>query len=291
MAQSARSGVEMAHWTNAIIWRAVNVHNNEMTGFSPKVVEHLGYYVYRLEDPETKRTFYVGKGTGNRVFNHAKNALGTSDNDGILDLKTEEIRRIIDSGRQVSHIIHRHGMSEDVAYEVEAALIDSFDSLTNKVGGHGSNDRGPMSAATIERRYAAPEAHFYHAAVLININRSHSADAATSFDLSHKTGSNIYAAARFAWKISIKRASKCELVLAVSDGIIVGVFKPTKWLWATKENFPEFEPMPKRKGFIGTDAPPEIRAMYENKRVPDIYRKRGAANPIKYVTLGPSQCG
>lgn len=247
------------------------MHSKHISGFSSKVLEHLEYYVYRLEDPETKRTFYVGKGTGNRIFDHARNALSASDNDGILGLKTEEIKRIIDSGRQVNHIIHRHGMTEDVAYEVEAALIDSFKTLTNKVGGHGSNDRGPMTAEQIETQYAAPEAIFRHTAVLININRSRVAE------------SNIYEAARFAWKISMKRASECELVLAVSDGLIRGVFRPVKWLSATEANFPGYEPMPTRKGFIGDEVSQEIRDLYLNKRIPDIYRKRGAANPIKYV--------
>ena len=30
------------------------------------------YYVYRLIDPRTYQTFYVGKGKGDRVFQHVK---------------------------------------------------------------------------------------------------------------------------------------------------------------------------------------------------------------------------
>jgi len=33
------------------------------------------YYVYRLVDPRTLHTFYVGKGCGDRVFQHAKGVL------------------------------------------------------------------------------------------------------------------------------------------------------------------------------------------------------------------------
>ena len=32
------------------------------------------YYVYRLVDPRTLQTFYVGKGCGDRVFQHVKDA-------------------------------------------------------------------------------------------------------------------------------------------------------------------------------------------------------------------------
>jgi hypothetical protein len=51
---------------------------------------------------------------------------------------------------------------------------------------------------------------------------------------------------------------------------------------ATPENFPGIESMPGRIGFEGVVAEPQIRDLYLGKKVPDEYRKRGAANPIKY---------
>ncbi len=39
---------------------------NEM--FASHVADKLKYYVYRLIDPRNGETFYIGKGTGNRLY-------------------------------------------------------------------------------------------------------------------------------------------------------------------------------------------------------------------------------
>jgi len=41
-----------------------------ITSFSQKTIEELGYYVYVYSDPDTHKPFYVGKGKGNRAFDH-----------------------------------------------------------------------------------------------------------------------------------------------------------------------------------------------------------------------------
>lgn len=46
--------------------------------FSPFVQEQIGWYVY-LPDPRDGGVFYVGKGSGNRVFEHAHAALLADD--------------------------------------------------------------------------------------------------------------------------------------------------------------------------------------------------------------------
>lgn len=238
----------------------------EMDSFPPGVEDKLGTYVYRLIDPRNGETFYVGKGRGNRVFAHIREQVEADDPNN----KLRRIRDIHLSGFEVAHVIHRHGMDDRTAFEVEAALMDAYPGLTNIAGGLGNAEFGAMHAMEIIRRYAAPPAVFQHKAMLINVNRS-------------AAETSLYEATRYAWKVSLRKAKEAEVILATMQGLIVGAFIPQDWLDATSENFPGHEPSPGRFGFIGSEAPAQTRHLYVGKRVPDEYRKPGAANPIKYT--------
>ena len=228
------------------------------------------YYVYRLIDPRNGNTFYIGKGKGNRVFEHIKCALKDDEEEDNIDRKYQTINEINRSGLGVLHIIHRHGMDEDTAFEVEAALIDAYPGTTNKVGGKNSSNVGPMNAYEILTTYGAEEVEFKHNVLFITINRS-------------INETSVYEAVRYAWRINVERARKAEYVLAVEKGLIVGVFRATEWKTATEKNFPEKETHNEnRYGFIGEEAPLEIQVIYLRKRIPDRYRQQGAANPVKY---------
>lgn len=243
--------------------------------FDQEVADKLGFYVYRLVDPRNGETFYVGKGQGNRLHAHVREAGKLLDDDE-SSLKLARIRHIQRTGIEVISIIHRHGMDEDTALEVEAALIDAYPGLTNVMGGTGSGDYGPMHALEVIQRYAAEEAEFsQHKVMLISINRS-----IDESDLFHAT--------RLAWRVNLSRASEAEVVLGATRGLIVGAFVPTEWKKATPENFPGIplsESDAKRYGFEGARAPDEVANLYVGKRVPDRYRKKGAANPIRYTWL------
>jgi uncharacterized protein len=236
--------------------------------FPSEVIAKLKTYVYRLIDPRTGETFYVGKGKGNRVFAHIRAEQGLDGDD--LENKLRRIREIHLAGFEVAHVIHRHGMDDATAFEVEAALMDAYSGLTNIAGGNASGDFGAMHAKEIIRRYSAPPAVFAHRALLINVSRS-------ALDTS------LYEATRFAWKISATRARQAEVILPVIQGIVVGAFVAEKWLPATTANFPGRPDLEDRMGFVGREAPPEITGLYLHRRVPDDYRKRGAANPIRYT--------
>ena len=241
--------------------------------FPPGVAKELGYYVYRLVDPRTGQTFYVGKGKGNRVFQHA-NAIDPAnwkdrdeDDDESLDAigaKVKTILEIKNEGLDVIAIIHRHGMDEKEALEVEAALIDAYPGLTNIQNGHGSADRGCMSVEQILRDAKAKEAVFGNRKLLIIKIRTSVILAAGS----------VYEAVRASWKIDEAKAKGLP-VLAVENGIIRGVFSAK---WHLSGNGP-------RKEFDGKPIEETWARDLVGRRIPEAYRGKAEANPIRYVNV------
>ena len=239
------------------------------TEFPSEVISQLKWYVYRLIDPRNGETFYVGKGKGNRIFAHAAGESAdkiaeapitqdSEDKEDDVDLKLQRIRDIRSVGLEVSHVIHRHGIDyETVAYEVEAALIDAYPGLTNKVAGLGSGDYGSRHVEEIIIQYAAKEFEVHERLILIAI---------------HNTFGPLdaYDAVRCAWRINVNRARGYNLVLGHRQGLVVGAFQPDKWLPATRENFPGLFDVdfinpesgsPTRWGFTGIEAEPEKKAL------------------------------
>lgn len=247
--------------------------------FPPGVMEHLGWYVYRLIDPRDGSTFYVGKGKGNRVFAHMRGEVAAVD-DELLSNKLKQLREIRLAGLEVIHVIHRHGMADEkTAYEVEAALIDAYPGLTNIMSGAGSNEYGAAHIKELIATYQPETVVFQHKVLMISVNRS-------SKDV------DLYDAVRFSWRVRVERARKAEFILATVRGIVRGVYIADEWLESTRENFPEmpswdadeeFESTQKsRFGFRGRLAPPDIAKIYLGKKIPDVLRKKGAMSPVKY---------
>jgi uncharacterized protein len=244
--------------------------------FPPGVTDHLKWYVYRLIDPRNGETFYVGKGQGDRIFQHAKAALSaTKDDEDAVDLKFSRIKTICSAGLDVGHVIHRHHIeTADIAFQIEAALIDAYAGLANKVGGHESGDYGCRHVEQIIAEYAAEPFEAREPLILISIARSF-----------EEEGKSIYDAVRGVWRVSLNRAKIFRLVLAHRNGLVVGTFRPTEWLPATKENFSWLaENIPDRFGFVGVPAETAVESLYKGKRVPDEFRRKGAANPVRFIS-------
>ncbi len=254
-----------------------------MPSFSNEVIKELGWYVYRLIDPRNGHTFYVGKGKGNRVFAHAAHALKELElHEDELEYLSEKNQRILDirgSGLEVQHVIHRHGIdSESTAFEIESALMEAYEGLSNIAGGHDNSERGCAHYTEIIKKYAAE--------ILIPRHNLISFSCGTAI----RERKSIYDACRFAWRVNQTRASDREYALAVDRGYVIGVFRIDKWLAATSQNFPGFsfpdsgslecEAWSKRVGFVGERAKDDIQSLYLHTRLPS--SEKGSQNPVRY---------
>ncbi len=244
--------------------------------FDEKTNQNLKYYVYFLINPNTKLPFYIGKGKDNRVFNHMECALETET----CNLKYDQIREIINSNKKLEHIIVRHGLTEKMAFEIEASLIDTFDYLktgiTNIAGGQKSIEKGLMTSDEIKRLYNAERLlEIDNNCIIININKK------------YKRGSGenaIYDATKETWTIDRSKLNGLKYVLSEYRGLIVEVFEVENWYEKERGYLPNSQKFGQTKigfGFIGKVAVENIRNRYVNKSITHI-KKRGAASAIRY---------
>jgi len=237
--------------------------------FGSSVYEKIEKYVYVLIDPRTDRPFYIGKGEGNRVFAHAACALEAP----IVSDKYDTITEILNSGVEVRHLILRHGMTDQVALDVESALIDFCaiinQPITNIVLGHGASAFGAMTTDEVIRKYqAAPLSEIEAGFVLININKTYKRA---------KGQKSYYDATKESWAINKSKIPDLKYALSEYKGFIVEVFKIEDW-YPVKTKDKNGKPRT-RWGFTGIVADVEVRSRYLNKSV---QKTPGAANPIRY---------
>lgn len=246
--------------------------------FDQKTILALGNYVYMLMSSEDNRPFYIGKGKGNRVFDHIEEAINSNKTTDKCDM----IREIINSGATVKHVILWHGLeTEKEALLLESVLIDTLNylghNLTNAVVGHHANEKGVMTTDEIKRMYdALPLDTMGADCVIININgrynRSMGSDA-------------IYEATKEIWRMNPKRNGKMiKYVLSEYRGLIIDVFEVDEWYKKERQYTSGKKKGQKYNGwgFNGHKASQDIRELYINKSIAH-KKKQGQANPITYT--------
>lgn len=244
--------------------------------FDEKTKQNLKYYVYFLIESGTKKPFYIGKGKDDRVFNHMECALESETSND----KYNRIREILNSGKKLEHIIVRHGLTEKMALEIEASLIDTFDYLktgiTNIAGGQKSIEKGLMTSDEVKRLYNADKLEKIETnCIVININKKYE----------RGSGENtIYNATKETWTIDKIKLSELKYVLSEYRGLIVEVFEVETWYEKERGYTPRAKKFGQTKigyGFDGKVANEQIRNRYINKSIAHT-KKKGAASAIRY---------
>jgi len=236
-------------------------------GFLRGMAEKLGYYVYALMDPRDHRVFYVGKGKGDRVFQHAATAL-VVPGESSRTSKLGTIRKIQTAGLSVDVQILRHGLDESTAFEVEAGIIDALRAvgridLTNKARGMDSVARGWTPLTELRAEYAAKRVPIEHRVMLVKINQNYRTG---------MTEAQLYKATREWWKLDPER--RPEYAFAVYNGVVRAVYKIDQKRWAQ-------DPETGRWQFAGK-LDPELNERYKWSDVSDY----ASQNPIRYVNCG-----
>lgn len=247
--------------------------------FKESVKEALQYYVYALVDPRDNRIFYIGKGSGDRVFQHAEASFDENNE----SLKLSTIRDIHQAGLEVAYYIVRHNLTEQEAYLIESTVIDlltykAFNKkcfLTNIVSGHHQWNEGIKSENEINLLYDCEKIAPLpgEKMLLVSMNRTYKQSKA--FGVYKRA--NDYESARKYWAISSDKAAKIDYILGVYRGIVRIVIKLTGFTPTSKgEDGTEFKkPRFEFEGSVITDSP------YLNKDVSDY--PFGSGGAVTYI--------
>ena len=262
-----------------------------MKEFSEKALEHLsGYYVYALIDPRDNQVFYIGKGTGNRVFFHEIQSGKYPESE---KTKLQKIREIEESGHEIKRVIVNWGLTESEAFAAEASLINlinflSGNALTNAVSGH--HVHGAMTVEDYEIMYGAehlrPE-DIQHSILVIKINKLYRQG---------MSAKELYDTVRGHWRASLNtiRTKKIEYVFGVYNQLIVAVYKPDEWHYVHEmidvpriEDY-EVASLERRKNrvyFISREYEQQDKnqKFYLYKSIADLKVNQVAQNPISYL--------
>lgn len=235
-----------------------------------EVISEIKSYVYIYINPNTKKVFYIGKGQGNRCFEHLEENTESQKVKEINDLKKKGKMPIIE--------LLRYGLTDDQASLIESSLIDyvGLDNLTNKVRGLHSKSFGRTSIDDINIKYTADEVKVTDNVIAITINK---------LFYSHITEEELYEATRGIWKLG-ERRTKAKFAFAVFQGVVREVFEINQWhqsgtLKYNTRDSSKFKEM-KRWEFDGKIADDCIRNKYIKKSIRN-YITQGSQNPIRYI--------
>jgi hypothetical protein len=242
-------------------------NTDPITEFPQSVVEEIGYYVYSLTDPLSGKIFYIGKGTGNRIFAHVHEAIGNPEKSDKLDM----IRQIRKAGQTVKYEILRHGMTEKESLEVEAALIDfvGLSDLTNKVSGWRMDERGRMTISEVIATYRAEEVKIKEPALLIIVNRLYQ---------QNMEPERLYDVTRGDWVLGSRR-NKAKFAFSVYRGLVREVYEISDWIEVEARDKNQNK---KKNRWCFTGAIAKELQHYVGGSVRN-YIKRGNQSPVLYL--------
>lgn len=181
----------------------LEVGNLDKRFFDSVETNYLGKYVYALRDPRDKKIFYIGQGSGNRVFEHFAEAEDVVKGNKAPTSKTLRIIDIWISGIDVDWLILARDLSKMEANKVESAVIDALQESQN--GPCLNQNGGPNSTLTLPQHLVAIKAPSVNPLVAGAVTR-HPYYRVFVFNISNslERGEPIYQATRGWWKVAMR---------------------------------------------------------------------------------------
>lgn len=259
--------------------------------FSEMALQQLnGFYVYALIDPRNNQIFYIGKGTGNRVFSHEAESGKSPKSE---KAKLQRIQEIEGAGYDVKRLIVNWELTEAEAFASEATLINlvnymSPEALTNAVAGHHIHES--LTIEDFELLYGAEHLateDIRHNILCIKINQRYHRD---------MTAAELYDAVRGIWRASMNtiKSKHIEYVFGVYNQLVVAVYKPDEWHYVYERidaphldelDADGFEKAKNRVYFTCADYEQmdKTQQFYLHKSIADLKVNQSAQNPITYL--------
>jgi uncharacterized protein len=213
---------------------------NPKRRFEPGEYAQIGRkYVYALQDPDDQRIFYVGQGTGNRIFEHLDRAEILLESRKRLTPKFEAVHAVWTKSKDVRLIVLAGGLSDREADLVESATLDALNmssngELTNAIAAPHSSMVRVEDLAASAYAYVNPSRQYLKVLLLPAQKRQKNKD--------------VYERCRRSWKVAKKHRSvgteeQAAHAVAIVGGVSVGAYRIINWNRLEDEKW-EFEGIP-----------------------------------------------
>jgi uncharacterized protein len=212
-----------------------------LESFAPGVSEQLGNYVYALCRADGS-LFYIGRGVGNRVFQHAREALKLNLEGISPSRKHQALLDQLTEGTHGHAYIVKHGLTECEACALEAIIIafasavlqnclfEPSKHLTNVIG--GSHADGLMiPVEDMDERYGAEYAEFGdHRLLLLSFNTEYRPELRPTY----RRQAHLHFT--HCWVLNERAANRVDYVVAVAKGVVRSVCRASRWFTAKRDN-------------------------------------------------------